>query len=119
MVRRTSNANAPCPFDRGRCVTGDDAAYEMDTGPIDSHFGLGINAPRADRVTFRKKTTCAPLNSTDVGRIENVTIADTAVADDQFYRYYYGPLEGLSNFTYEYYPRAVFANVGYGLKYVI
>ena len=30
----------------------------MDTGHIDSHQALGINAPESERVQYRKVTTC-------------------------------------------------------------
>lgn len=50
----TSNQNATCPFGDDICVYGATAAYEMDTGKLNSHEQLGINARKADRVQFRK-----------------------------------------------------------------
>lgn len=52
------NSNATCPFSNGLCIYGDSSAYEMDTGLIDSHHALGINAPKSERVQYRKVTTC-------------------------------------------------------------
>lgn len=52
------NRNATCPFTNDLCIYGDLSAYEMDTGHIDSHQALGINAPKSERVQYRKVTTC-------------------------------------------------------------
>lgn len=52
------NQNASCPFTNDLCIYGDSSAYEMDTGHIDSHQALGINAPNSERVQYRKVTTC-------------------------------------------------------------
>ena len=50
--------NATCPFTHDICIDGVSSAYEMDSGPIDSHDALGINAPNSERVQYRKVTTC-------------------------------------------------------------
>lgn len=52
------NQNATCPFKNDLCFYGDSSAYEMDTGHIDSHQALGINAPKSERIQYRKVTTC-------------------------------------------------------------
>ena len=49
-----SNSNATCPFGDDICAYGATSAYEMDTGKMDSHADLGINARKADRVQIRK-----------------------------------------------------------------
>ena len=49
-----TNQNATCPFSPEMCYFGTTAAYEMDTGNLDSHEALGINAPKSDRVHYRK-----------------------------------------------------------------
>jgi hypothetical protein len=49
---------APCPFTEGTCTN---MAIAIDSGLIDSHLHLGINAPAQDRVQLRKLTTCAPI----------------------------------------------------------
>jgi hypothetical protein len=55
----------PCPFGgKTRCIGINGAEGEaivMDTGPLDSHLHLGINAPGFDRVTYRRRVTCAPV----------------------------------------------------------
>lgn len=50
--------NATCPFAPDLCFYGASSAYEMDTGHIDSHQALGINAPKFERIQYRKVTTC-------------------------------------------------------------
>jgi hypothetical protein len=42
-----------------------------DTGPINSHYHLGINAAKGNRVTYRKVTTCAPLNISAFSVVED------------------------------------------------
>ncbi|KAH8650379.1 hypothetical protein BGZ60DRAFT_437138 [Tricladium varicosporioides] len=39
-------------------------AYRMDTGQLDSHTHFGINAPKRDRITYRKSVTCGVLDPT-------------------------------------------------------
>lgn len=55
------NQNATCPFTNGICTYGGSSAYEMDTGTIDSHEALGINAPKSERIQYRKVSTCKLL----------------------------------------------------------
>ena len=55
------NQNATCPFTNGICTYGGSSAYEMDTGHIDSHEALGINARKFERVQYRKVSTCKLL----------------------------------------------------------
>ncbi|KAK1020104.1 hypothetical protein LTR33_019218, partial [Friedmanniomyces endolithicus] len=56
------NANATCPKQTGTCFFSDTAAYEMDTGLMDSNDALGLNSPKRERITYRKVTTCAPIH---------------------------------------------------------
>jgi hypothetical protein len=57
------NTSAPCPFfGTGICMTASKTAMIMDTGLLDSHSILGINARVQDRVEFQRTVTCAPLN---------------------------------------------------------
>ncbi|KAH8745710.1 hypothetical protein BGZ57DRAFT_946213 [Hyaloscypha finlandica] len=59
----TVNPNATCPFASGLCLFNDNSAFAMDTGLLDSHADLGINAPPQHRVLFRRVTTCAPIHA--------------------------------------------------------
>ena len=54
--------NESCPF--GPNICHDDRVIVLDTQVIDSHRHLGINAPKGDRLTYRRRTTCAVLNDT-------------------------------------------------------
>ncbi|KZF21368.1 hypothetical protein L228DRAFT_262392 [Xylona heveae TC161] len=107
------NANASCPFESGLCFFSDTAAYQMDTGLIDSHDVLGVNAPEYDRVEFRKSTTCAPLHFKEFNRVENDT--NFGVAGDQFERLYMGPVNQVSNWTFQYNLHAPLDGFGYEL----
>jgi hypothetical protein len=49
---------AACPFPGEVCTT---PGYAIDSGEIDSHLHLGINAPPKNRLKMGKKTTCAPV----------------------------------------------------------
>lgn len=51
---------ATCPFDDGMCRT-ETENIRMDTGYVDSHDDLGINAPAHERVLWRNVLHCAPL----------------------------------------------------------
>lgn len=58
-----TNVNASCSFADNLCFYGKNGAMEMDTGPIDSHHVLGINVPKADRITYRNVATCSSLRT--------------------------------------------------------
>jgi hypothetical protein len=57
----TTNPGVPCPFDAPVCHP-TTAAVSYDTGFIDSSTDLGLNAKPADRISYRRVTTCTPLN---------------------------------------------------------
>ena len=79
----------------------------MTSNMIDSHADLGINAPKHDRVTFQKVTTCAPLHQKNFATIAYGS-PGTVTENDTFINYNYGPMVGgtgygiVSNYTYEY-----------------
>jgi hypothetical protein len=54
--------NASCPFDGDACLFGNQSAFEVTTGLLDSNT-LGVNAPVSKRFYFRKTMSCAPLKS--------------------------------------------------------
>ncbi|KAF2733987.1 hypothetical protein EJ04DRAFT_577289 [Polyplosphaeria fusca] len=51
--------NISCPFASKMCV--DNKAVQFDSGLVDSSTHLGINAPKNDRILFRRVVGCAPL----------------------------------------------------------
>lgn len=94
----------------------------MDTGPVDSHWVLGINAPEKDRVTIRRKTTCAPIYARDWIKIENFTEGDQGFEGDRFIRYYMGKSGDdtvTQNWTYQYNARSWVGRYYYTLEYVL
>lgn len=91
----------------------------MDTGPIDSHVVLGINTRPADRITYRKVTTCSPLHAKGYMTLWNDTDSAHTAYGDLFQRFWYGPIANVSDYTYKYNTHAVVDNYGYALKYVL
>jgi hypothetical protein len=59
-LESTVNTTEECPFPSDVCIT---PALSVDTGYVDSDLHLGINARASDRISFRKKLTCAPINA--------------------------------------------------------
>lgn len=57
----TTQTDVPCPFAAGMCRN--DTVVEFDTGRIDSHLDLGINAPQSDRIEYQRVMRCAPLTT--------------------------------------------------------
>ncbi|KAK0648466.1 hypothetical protein B0T16DRAFT_115929 [Cercophora newfieldiana] len=61
----------PCPFlGEGRCLSNDtsspNTALILDTGLLDSHLHLGINAPMKDRSNIRHRMECSPIDVSDM-----------------------------------------------------
>jgi len=102
------NPNATCPFASGVCVYNDDSAFTMDTGLLDSHADLGINAPSKNRVLFRRVTTCAPLHATPWGASQNSSDVGLIIYINA------GPNPPW-NYTFSYYHRAGMDGFGYDL----
>jgi hypothetical protein len=57
----TVDYNSTCPFKNNSCLEGNTAAYQIDTGLLDSQLHLGINTRPDKRVQFRKVVSCSPL----------------------------------------------------------
>lgn len=97
----TSDESAPCPFSPKMCLLGENTAYRMDTGFIDSHEGLGINAPQKNRVQLRKVTTCAPIQTFGfISRGKDLD-KDSDTYGDTYLNFFYGNYSG-DNMTYQY-----------------
>ena len=114
QLRWTSNQDAPCPFSSNICLLGDTTAYRMDTGLIDSHDGLGISAPKKERVQYRNATTCSPIQTRDYGRATNDTDINSSTFGDTHVRYFCGEL-GNWNYTYQYNTHSLEEDNGYKL----
>lgn len=100
-----SVAASPCPFfeenpDQGLCRA---TALQMNTGFLDSAKYLGINAPPSDRVLFRKRTTCAPIETKTLRQDYGGALV-----------FNMGPAGG-QPYTYNYQKSAVDDSIGYQL----
>ncbi|KAB5576202.1 hypothetical protein GE09DRAFT_1094965, partial [Coniochaeta sp. 2T2.1] len=99
--------DAACPFtDAGLCIRANNTPVSLDTGCIDSNNQLGINAPLADRVKYRKLMTCSPMQTTrrcyfDSEGTRFCDINDTNASQVREVGYYYGPLSTGSNETFK------------------
>ncbi|KAL8719745.1 MAG: hypothetical protein Q9225_003289 [Loekoesia sp. 1 TL-2023] len=101
QVRFKTNRNATCPFESGLCLLGPTTAYQIDTDLIDTHEILGINAPKRDRVQYRRVTTCSVLHTKDHYSMVNQTDADGNTIMSVHYNF--GALPELDqNYTYSY-----------------
>ena len=95
-----TNRTVPCPFGGNICKE-TAGGFEMDTGLIDSHQILGINARSSDRVQYRKVTTCSVLRTTEYAKPYNDTESGPEL--QQLYRYYYGSVPSNDqNYTFQY-----------------
>ncbi|KAH6708862.1 hypothetical protein BKA61DRAFT_696736 [Leptodontidium sp. MPI-SDFR-AT-0119] len=95
----TSKSNVPCPFDSTLCKVNQSTGYSMDTGYIDS-LDLGINGAPQDRLLFRKATICAPLMANELAKLVNET--DEFGHQHTYVQLYFGPINGILNYTYQY-----------------
>lgn len=87
------DTQAPCPFADGLCRS-DDANIRLDTGYIDSHHDLGMNAPQNERILFRAVLSCAPLSTE--GFSTNIT-----TETGNYTLYSYGNSTAGQNYTYK------------------
>ena len=76
----TYDTTAPCPFDDDLCQPS--GAYQMDSGYLNTHESLGINAKKSDRLSYRQVTTCAVLQQDN-----HVITNDTTVNQDLHFFY--------------------------------
>jgi hypothetical protein len=105
----TTNPNAACPFASNICLYNDKSAFSMDTGLIDSHWDLGINAQPEHRIKYRHLTTCAPLHAKQWTTTANVTGIGLVIYINA------GPLLG-NNYTFSYVVSSSYAGFGYKLR---
>ena len=88
----------------------------MDTGPLDSHEDLGMNAPKSHRVQYRKVTTCSPIHAAGHVTEINITNPDLLSNGDTVVYYKFGDAGG-NNYTYEYNLHNLALNNGYAFTY--
>lgn len=114
-----NTSSTTCPFPGpGRCVTGDREAFQMDTGILDSHVHLGINAPTSDRVSFQMRTTCSVITTRG---LTNTSFDTTSRDGSLLIQYNLGHLvDGtyvFSNHTFSYLTRSVNDSIAYTILY--
>ncbi|KAI1128616.1 hypothetical protein F5Y10DRAFT_291899 [Nemania abortiva] len=63
----TVDESALCPFNANICRSQSENIL-LDTGHINSHHHLGINAPPNERILFRRTLQCAPLKTSGFKR---------------------------------------------------
>ncbi|KAI6847524.1 hypothetical protein KC332_g2131 [Hortaea werneckii] len=92
----TTQQEVTCPFGN-RCLLGRRGAVRYDTGKLNSHVHLGVNAVPADRVDFRKVTTCSVLDIQDRTQI----LAEEVTGQELWNRsrVFLGPIAGVSDWT--------------------
>lgn len=91
------SGNASCPFAGGDKICLRKSNLRIDTGMIDSHEHMGINAAPPDRVQLRRVTECAPLKTEDYTRLANST--DGTPTQNLVEYLYGGLLNGTENST--------------------
>lgn len=100
FVRRNLNAkvvrNATCPFPGDVCKTKDENLI-LDTGLLNSHSDLGLNAPPGNRYEFRSVLHFAPLK-TDGFTTEVPSLSPNL--SGSYVQYHYGATVH-SDFTYQ------------------
>jgi hypothetical protein len=98
----TTTRNVACPFDSAVCHPSV-SAVSFDTGYIDSSDDLGLNAQAKDRISYRRLTTCVPLNDEAyITSYRNVS-SDSGGPNVQAVDAYYGPSYGADrNATYSF-----------------
>ena len=106
-----------CPFSEELCLLGSDGSITFDTGLIDSHKHLGINAQAKDRVNYRWKSTCTPLkldplvNIVKDGERDGFRISEDAPLFD----FYLGPHEN-QNYTFSWKQLTPANRIGYHVQ---
>ncbi|PLB44482.1 hypothetical protein P170DRAFT_417125 [Aspergillus steynii IBT 23096] len=98
--------NVSCPFADGICFEGDNAAFSLDTGLLDSNHHLGINTIEEERILFRKAVTCSPLIREPFVTVHNDSnpLPDYPFANTTVAAYHYGPklTDHIQNETFRY-----------------
>lgn len=89
----TVDSQAPCPFEPGLCRS-NNSNIRLDTGYIDTHKDLGMNAPESERILFRTVLSCAPLST--AGYSTNIT-----TETGNYTIYNYGNKTKGQNYTYK------------------
>ncbi|KAF7505123.1 hypothetical protein GJ744_001263 [Endocarpon pusillum] len=95
--------NNACPFPgQERICRNSSATIQLDSGFINSHFDLGINAPPENRFLYRTIRECTPLHNEGYTRRVNVTRGSNSSTFYPVVDFLYGSTYGYENSTYRY-----------------
>ena len=111
----TTKRNVSCPFQADLCAEGPTSAFEMDSGMLDTRDDLGINTPDADRLQYRKVTSCSVLNGTAYAKMRNLTL--DSGENRTLVDYYFGGNGSAEDFLFTYNVEDAVGSSGYSLTY--
>ena len=98
-----TRSNSTCPFQPpDLCISTNSTPYQLDSGPINSHIDLGINAHLNNSITYQKITIYSPVHSTPFPQIVLANETDEAVdwpAGTTLQQFYFRPISG-DNISY-------------------
>ncbi|KAL8682670.1 MAG: hypothetical protein Q9186_001266 [Xanthomendoza sp. 1 TL-2023] len=86
----------------------------MDSGLLDSHSALGINAPGSDRLQYRKIRTCSPIHFSTY--VEEVNHTNQNTDGDRRFNIMLGEVLGVTNYTLQYNLHSLADGIGYALS---
>lgn len=98
-VGKQVDTEAGCPFADHLCRK-ESANLRIDSGYIDSHTILGLNAPLDERILFRSVLHCAPLTTTGYTDEKNTSLGTLTL-------YHYGSIIGTGEMDYVHAARSV------------
>ncbi|KAH8722812.1 hypothetical protein GQ44DRAFT_828694 [Phaeosphaeriaceae sp. PMI808] len=117
QIEWTTSTEAACPFDQKICDT--NTTVRFDTGLLDTTLHFGINAPKEDRLFYRRVSECTRLKRegyvSDWKDMNNTQFAPGSVEGNVMYtwpgeewiEFYYGPNDALGlNSTFIYSSRS-------------
>ncbi|KAJ3455652.1 hypothetical protein MRS44_017134 [Fusarium solani] len=111
QIAWAENTNASCPLGSGFCS----ATLELDSGYIDSHRHLGINAPLENRISYRRVTKCAVVDPEVVRNLTKETYTNKTAYP--VYQYYFGQNKAYETpFTFDYDSYLANSDVGYSIR---
>ncbi|KAI3317212.1 hypothetical protein HD806DRAFT_541470 [Xylariaceae sp. AK1471] len=94
-INSSVDMNATCPFDSRICLN-NGANIRIDSGYINSHILLGLNAPTTERILWRNVLHCAPLATNGFTSQDSQSLTN----DTLFHYGNYTSLTGNTDYVY-------------------
>jgi hypothetical protein len=88
-IDKIANINASCPFQEDLCRTSHSNIL-LDTGYINTHDDLGLNAPVDEQASYRYLLSCAPLVTEGYKSSQNTS-------NGEVIQYHYGTMTRINN----------------------